>query len=228
MLATGVGKHFDSLAIHPYRQPFPPEVAHRPGAEPVDMSVRWLLELSARYGGPARVDITEVGYPAFRPYWGVSETELARYVPRTLAMLHSVPEVHRVYWYNLRDMDEVPIYGAARDTYSFAQHGFGMFRAETFNYAPKSAAVAMATYTRMTADADYAELERLPDDVYRVNVSNRDGSPRCVILWTTGEPVDFSIDADAETYVDIMGRTHPIRDRRVTLSQDVIYLELNP
>jgi len=228
MLRTGVGKHFDSLAIHPYRQPYPPEVAHRPNAEPVDQTVRELLERSARYGGPARVDITEVGYPAFRPYWGVSETELARYVPRTLAMLHSVPEVHRVYWYNLRDMDEVPLRGVAQDRYSFAQHYYGVFRAETYNYAPKSAAVALATYTRMTADADYAELERLPNDVYRVNVMNRDGSPRCAILWTTGDPVDFPVQSSDARYVDIMGRTHSINDGRVTLSQDVVYLKANP
>jgi len=224
MMRTGVAKHFDSLAIHPYRQPYPPEVTHRPNAEPLDQTARDLLELSNRYGGPDRIDVTEVGYPTFRPYWGVSETEQARYLTRTLAMLHSVPQVHRVYWYSLRDQHEIPLRGVAKDTYSFGQHYYGVFRTEAFNYAPKPAAVALATYTRMTADAEYGTLERLPDEVYRVRVTNRDGSARCTIWWTTGDPVRVTPDHRPVAYTDNMGRSHTTEAATLTITQDPIYV----
>ncbi|MEM6331874.1 MAG: hypothetical protein AAF823_00860 [Planctomycetota bacterium] len=224
MLATGVGRHFDSLAFHPYRQPNAPEDTHRPGAEAVDRTMRELLELSARYDGPGRIEITEVGYPTFRAYWGASETELAQYLPRTLALLHSVPEVNRVYWYCLRDSDEITMRGKALDTYSFSQHHFGVFRAPTYNYAPKAAAVALATYVRMTTEASYGEVERLADGVHRLDVTETDGTPRNTMMWTTGSPVELSVGSPGVRYVDVMGRTHTSDDGRVTLSRDVVYV----
>lgn len=224
MLATGVARHFDSLAFHPYRQPNAPEDTHRPGAEPVDLTMKEMLKLSAEHNGPARIDVTEVGYPTFRAYWGVSETELAQYLPRTLAMLHSVPEVNRVYWYCLRDSDEISLRGRAQDTYSFSQHHFGVFRAATYNYAPKAAGVALATYVRMTTQAIFGEVERLPDDVYRVAVTEKDGTPRSTLYWTTGEPRAMRVGSPGVRYTDVMGRTHTSDNGRVTVSRDVVYV----
>ncbi|MEM1099761.1 MAG: hypothetical protein AAGH92_13370, partial [Planctomycetota bacterium] len=99
-----------------------------------------------------------------------------------------------------------------------------VFRAPTYNYAPKAAAVALATYVRMTTGASYGEVQRLANDVHRLNISETDGTPRNTMYWTTGSPVDLRVGSPGVQYVDVMGRTHTSDDGRVTVSRDVIYV----
>lgn len=227
MLKAGGGKYFDSISLHPYRQPFPPEIAHNPQTEPVDETMKKFAALSRKYEGPDKIQITEIGYPVFRMGWGVSETEHARLMVRTLAMLHSVPEVGEVYWYALRDEFEVPLRGNAPTSISFAQHGYGLFRDKSCSYAPKPAAVAMAVYVRQTAGAEFGTVQRLDNEVFRLDVSEPGGKPRCSMLWTLRNPVQFRVEGTNLKATDLMGRNVPVKDGALTVSQDVLYLRGN-
>lgn len=224
MLEAGGGKYFDSISLHPYRQPFPPEIAHTPESEPLDETMKKFLALSRQYDGPGKIQITEIGYPVFRMGWGVNEAEHARYMVRTLAILHSLPEIGEVYWYSLRDEKEIPLRGNAPTSISFAQHGYGLFRDKASLYAPKPAAVALAVYIRQTAGAEFGSLQRLGDGVFQVDVKNTDGSSRCSIFWTLKDPVDIGVRGAGLFVMDFMGRSKPLAGGVMTVSQDVLYL----
>jgi hypothetical protein len=224
MLQAGAGKYFDSISLHPYRQPFPPEIAHTPESEPVDETMKKFAALSKQYGGPGKIQITEIGYPVFRMGWGVNEVEQARYMVRTLALLHSIPEVDDVYWYALCDELDIPLRGNAPTSISFAQHGYGLFRDKRYSYAPKPAAVAMATYARLTAGGVFGPVQRPGNGVFRLDVSEPDGTFRCAMLWTVKGEAELSVQGDRLKAVTLTGRSHPVTDGQLTVSQDVIYL----
>lgn len=224
MLKAGGGNYFDSISLHPYRQPFPPEIAHNADSEPLDETMKKFAVLSRSYDGPEKIQVTEMGYPVFRMGWGVSEVEHARYMVRTLAMLHSVPEVDQVYWYSLRDETEIPLRGNAPTSISFAQHGYGLFRDRESLFAPKPAAVAMAVYVRQTAGAEFGPLQRLDNDVFRVDVSEPGGRDRCSILWTLKDPVEVQVSGKELRVIDLMGRGRSLGEGKLTVSQDAVYL----
>lgn len=228
MFRAGGGEYFDSFSLHPYRQPFPPEITHRPGCEPLDETMKKYLAISRENGGPNKIQITEMGYPVFKMGWGVNEVEHARYMVRTLAILHSIPEVDDVYWYALRDELEIPLRGNAPTSISFAQHGYGLFRDKRYSYAPKPAAVAMATYVQQTAGGTFGPMQRLGDGVFRVDVSEPDGSRRCALLWTLKDEAVLSVTGRNLKVMDLMGRSKPVRNGRVDVSQDPVYLLGDP
>jgi hypothetical protein len=202
-------------------------MAHTPNSEPLDETMKKFLTLSQKYDGPGKIQITEIGYSTFPMGWGVREVDHARYLVRTLAMLHSVPEVDQVFWYSLRDETEIPVRGRSKTSISFPQHGFGLFRDKAGLYAPKPAAVAMAIYNRQTAGAVFGPVQRIGNGVCRVDVNEPDGSRRCSILWTVQNPVELSVKGRGARVVDIMGRSAPVADR-LTVSQDAVYLYGDP
>ncbi|MFG0248188.1 MAG: hypothetical protein ACF8OB_04820 [Phycisphaeraceae bacterium JB051] len=224
MLEAGAGKYVDSISVHPYRQPFPPEIAHRQGTEPVDQTMLNLLSQSKQFGGPDRIQITEIGYPTFRLSWGVNDKQQAQYIVRTLAMLHSVPQVDQVYWYSLRDEDELPLPPTRPDSLDYSQHHFGIFRAESYNYAPKPAVAALATYVRQTVDATFSPVKRLDNGIHRVDIKNADGKLRCVLLWTVDQSVDVNITGKNLSITDIVGTQSKLKGTTLTVTPDMQYL----
>jgi hypothetical protein len=224
MLAADAGKYVDSLSVHPYRQPFPPEIAHKSDSEPLDQTMIELLSLSRQYGGPARINVTEIGYPTFRLDWGVTDKEQAQFMVRTLAMLHSIKQVDQVYWYSLRDEDELPLPKDCPTSLDYSQHHYGIFAAETFNYAPKPAVAAMATYVQQTAGCTYGSIKRLEQGVHQLDVYDNAGQFKCMLLWTVDQAVTVNVSGQNLSVVNIDGNKHKVDGNSLTISPDVQYL----
>lgn len=224
MLASGAGKHFDSLSIHPYRQPFPPEIVHNRNSEPLDETLKKIVALAKKYNAPTKIQLTEIGYPTFMLGWGVDEVEQTRYLVRTLAMLQGCPEVDQVYWYELRDEFYLPIPVRMQAPMSYSQLFFGIFRDERYGYAPKPSAVAMAVYARQTAGAVLGPVIR-ENGIHRVDVREPGGAVRSSILWTAGDAKTIAVSGGRLEAVDLMGRQKDVGGGQLTVSQDAVYLK---
>jgi hypothetical protein len=206
MIAAGGAKAMDAFSVHSYRYPASPEETDLAG------EITRVADMAKRHGAPARVWVTEIGWPTHSDSRGVDERVQACYLVRTIALLQSTGIVEKVHWYDFKDD------GPLRD---YNEHNFGVVRHQTFNYAPKPAAVAASVYASLTAGAKSARLWR-EGDAWAVHYVLADGGA-LVVAWS----------AAAESLVEVAGRDLSARElmgnpvpasARLTLRPTPVYL----
>lgn len=107
--------------------------------------IRTVAAMVEAEGGPARLWVTEIGWPTHADERGVDERTQARYLVRTLALLRSIEVVEKVYWYDFKN--------DGLDT-QYNEDNFGLIRHQKHGLAPKRGVVAAAVFSRLTAGAE--------------------------------------------------------------------------
>lgn len=179
----------DAWSIHPYRYPRAPEASDLLG------EVRSIASRVAAAGVAGRAWITEIGYPTHRGHAGSSPAAQARLAVRTVALLQSLPEVEKVFWYAFKDD------GLTRE---YNEHNFGVVHHERFNCAPKPAAVALAVFIARTAGARVTGRER-EGDVWAVGYERPNGES-LVVAWSAQGTSAPAWEGEVRAVTDLMGR----------------------
>ena len=184
----GTGQNLDAFSIHPYRYPRPPESSDLGG------EIKRIFEHARKFGAPAKMWLTEIGYPTHRGRGGVDERTQARYAVRTLALLQGSGVVDAVHWYDFKDD------GLDR---SYNEHNFGVVLHQQYLCAPKPAAVAASVFARLTAGAQPVELKDKAG-VHTLRYRRADGSD-LLVLWQTEGQSERTISGERLAAVDLMG-----------------------
>jgi hypothetical protein len=206
MIQNGGAKSMDAFSVHSYRYPRSPEQTDLVG------EIKRVREMSAAHGGPSKVWVTEIGWPTQRDARGVDGRRQARYLVRTMALLHSTSVVEKVHWYDFKDD------GTDRD---YNEHNFGVVGHQTYNYAPKPAAVAASVFARMTADATPNEFQS-DKGVYSVPYQKRNGD-ELVVVWTVAAESRVRLEGKNLRSWDIMGNLQETA-MNMTVSSSPIYV----
>lgn len=202
LLARGAARHWDAVAVHPYRGD-PEGAAQEIGA------LRQLLHAA---GSSAPIWATEFGTGAGKAD-PAARRETASYLTRMAVVLRATG-VQRMYWYLLRDYDR---FG-----------GMGLLRTQDDvlgRYAPTPAYAAYATLIRQLDGAQ--TITREPTDprthVYRFA---RD-SDQTHVLWAPDGPVPATVDlADGGVLTNLVGTAQslPAGPSTLTLDENPQYL----
>jgi len=205
MMQHGAGESMDAWSVHSYRYPESPEKSDLVG------EIRRVIDMAVSNGAPPRLWVTEIGWPTHSGGRGVDERTQARYIVRTMALLQSIPEVKRAYWYDL--MDD----GLQRE---YNEHNFGVIRHKSYNCAPKPGIAALSVFARLTAPGDPKGL-RVTGERHDVRYARGDGSGLAVVWLTSGEEI-LKVPRDGVTVRDCMGN---VIHGTVRLSEDPVYVE---
>jgi len=206
MLRAGAARKTDAVSVHSYRYPRSPEESDLLG------EIREVGRLCREWEAPARLWITEIGWPTHLGPRGVDEATQARYAVRTLALLQSERAVERVYWYDFRDD------GPRRE---YNEHNFGLVRHQEHGYAPKPAALAVGSFCGLTGGGTPGGLWA-EKDCYAVFYEFPLGKTLCVAWCARGRKA-----------VQVQGRLQKVQDlfgneldagRGLVLSGDPVYL----
>ena len=196
LLAHGAARHWDAVAVHPYRDQ-PEGAAQDIGA---------LRQMLRAAGSTAPIWATEFGSGAGKTD-AVARRDTAAYLVRMAVVLRAAG-VQRMYWYLLRDYA------------SFS--GMGLLRAEADplgRYAPTPAYAAYATLIRQLDGADDVAREATDSrtHVYRFT---RNARPTYV-LWAPGGGVPATVDMPAGgVLTDLVGTRRLLAAGRSVLSLD--------
>ena len=179
----------DAWSIHPYRYPRPPESSDLVG------EVRRLAAKVAGAGVKSRAWITEIGYPTHRTAGGSDLAAQARHAVRTLALLQSLPEVGKVFWYDFKDD------GLKRE---YNEHNFGVVHHQRFNCAPKPAIVAMSVFIRLTQGTERPTLIQNGDS-FVASYHRREGDD-VLLAWSSRGERKLTLAGELKSVFDLMGR----------------------
>ncbi|MBL7223485.1 MAG: hypothetical protein ISS72_06520 [Candidatus Brocadiae bacterium] len=206
MMKAGAAKAMDAWSVHSYRYPRSPEESGL-----VDEILK-VAELGRRCGAPARIWVSEIGWPTHLGSRGVDERTQARYVVRTMALLQATGVVEKVHWYDFKND------GLKRE---YNENNFGVVWHQTFNQAPKPAAVTLSVFARMTAGAEVKRLWRR-GDVHVVLYRLPDGRDLAV-AWSTKGKARSPVTYLRLKAFDIQG--NPLAGSGPTiLSEDPVYI----
>ena len=184
--SAGAGS-MDAYSVHGYRYPRAPEETDLVG------EIRTVAAMVEAEGGPARLWVTEIGWPTHADERGVDERTQARYLVRTLALLRSIEVVEKVYWYDFKN--------DGLDT-QYNEDNFGLIRHQKHGLAPKRGVVAAAVFSRLTAGAEPRAVWQR-DGAWAVLLAAPEG--QLAIAWDTGRGQEIKLQqADAEVF-DTMG-----------------------
>jgi len=205
-LRTGTGQNLDAFSIHPYRYPRSPESSDLVG------EIKRIFEHARKFGAPAKMWVTEIGYPTHRGRGGVDERTQARYAVRTLALLHGSGVVDAVHWYDFKDD------GLER---GYNEHNFGVVLHQQYHCAPKPAAVAVSVFARMTTGAKPLELQN-EGGFHTLRYRRADGSD-LLVLWQTEGQSERTIRGEDVAAFDLMGAALS-PGRTIQVSASPLYL----
>jgi len=206
MFESGAAGAMDAWSVHPYRYP------QDPGASDLVGELRTIADIAAASGGPTNGWITEIGWPTHAAARGVDEAVQARMIVRSMALMQTSGFIEKVFWYDFKDD------GLDR---AYNENNFGIVRHQTFNFAPKPAAAALAFFSRMTAGAMPASQKRKGDASF-ARYRLADGRT-LLIAWSLKEGPDFSPIGTVDTVADMMGNTMPLA-AKYQIGPDPIYL----
>jgi hypothetical protein len=196
----------DAWSIHPYRYPRPPEASGLAG------EVGQIAGRVAGAGVKTQAWITEIGYPTQLDARGSTLTEQARHAVRTVVCLQGSGRVDKLFWYDFKDD------GLNR---AYNEDNFGVVRHQRLNCAPKPAAVALATWIRLTDGAAFQSL-REAGCVWTARYAFA-GGEELLVAWTTGDGCERRVSGKVAQGTNLMGA--PLsRTERVRLSPDPVYL----
>jgi len=196
----------DAWSIHPYRYPRPPEASDLKG------EVNRIADSMAEAGVKSPAWITEIGYPTQLDARGSSPAEQARHAVRTAIALQGSGRVGKLFWYDFKDD------GLER---GYNENNFGVVRHQKLNCAPKPAAVAFATWIRLTDGATFRSLTET-DGVWTARYVFANGE-ELLVAWTTEGERACRVTGKPAQGTNLMGASLRRTDR-VTLSPDPIYL----
>jgi hypothetical protein len=196
----------DAWSIHPYRYPRPPEASDLVG------EVRDIAAKVASAGAKTKAWITEIGYPTHRTSGGCDEAAQARYCVRTLALLQSMPEVGKVFWYDFKDD------GLTRE---YNEHNFGLIRHQHYNCAPKPGMVAASVFIRMTGGAKVQGITR-KGNVFAAAYRRPDGRD-VMVAWSVRGTSKSTWAGKVLSAFDLMGNGLTA-SRTFELSENPAYL----
>ena len=192
-IKTAGVRSMDAWSIHPYRYPR--------GAEESDLAgeVNRTAARVAQAGAAQKAWVTEIGWATHRGSTGSDEHAQACHAVRALAMLQSTGIVEKVFWYDLKDD------GLNRD---YNEDNFGVLHHQSYNCAPKPAAVALAVFLRLTHGGvcgplwqegkAYALPYRLP------------GGEQLLVAWALAAGTPVRVSGELAEVRDLMGNP---RDR---------------
>ena len=206
MIRSGAAQAMDVLSVHSYRYPRTPEETDLVG------EVRKVADMARAADATDRVWVTEIGWPTHTGPRGVDERTQARMIVRTMALLQSTDVVHKVHWYDFKND------GLKRE---YNEHNFGIVWHQTFNCAPKPAAVALAIFARATAGARPVRLQQ-DSDTYAAFYELPDGR-QLAVAWHTDGTRAVTVTGRQGKPVSSMGHTMD-PDAAGTLTTDPIYL----
>lgn len=196
----------DAWSIHPYRYPRPPEESDLAG------EVRRIADRLAEAGVKSPAWVTEIGYPTQLDARGSTPAEQARHAVRTAIGLQGCGRVGKLFWYDFKDD------GLDR---GYNENNFGVVRHQKLNCAPKPAAVALATWIRLTDGAAFRSLTEA-GGLWTARYAFADGE-ELLVAWTAAGERSCRVAGQAAQGTDLMGA--PLRRaERVTLSPDPLYL----
>jgi hypothetical protein len=154
LLALGALDYGDGLAIHPY-------IYSRAGGKTPESWIGWMSGISAKVthvgGATYPIYVTEVGWPTSITDGGVSHSDQANYLARTLLLSKWVGTIKGVWVYQLKDL----LNGSGSDPFD-KEKNFGLVF--TSNVSKQSS----------QAIADVADLVRNSTRVDRVNLGAAD------------------------------------------------------
>ena len=163
-------------------------------------------------GAPARIWVTEIGWPTHTGPRGVDERTQARYIVRTMALLAATGVVEKVHWYDLKND------GLTR---SYNEHNFGIVWHQQFNCAPKPAALALSGFTRATTGTEPQRLWE--QDGCRAVFFKRPDGTDLAIAWKPEGHAWASASGNALEVTDIMGNRLPDA-APIRMGPDPVYL----
>ena len=206
MIQSGGAKAMDVFSVHSYRYPHSPENSDLVG------EIRRVWEMSVQHGGPAKIWLTEIGWPTHRGPRGVDPRTQARYLVRTMALLQSTGVVEKVHWYDFKDD------GTKRD---YNEHNFGIIGHQSYNYAPKPAVLAASVFAQATADARPIRLDTT-DGTYIVSYELPTDAD-LLIAWCAEGQATVRVEGSDLKGWNLMG--HALEQvRSVVLSENPVYL----
>jgi hypothetical protein len=196
LMAAGALASMDALSIHPYRYDAPPEG--------IENDIAALQTLVKRYNqGQAKpIWVTEIG-------WGtndaggvpISEATQASYLVRAYALLLSA-NVERVYWYLLRDYNNLSM-GLTKD-----------------DATPKAAAFAMEVMIRELSGRRFVSRETTAAGVYSLVFSGTAGDVR--VAWAL-QPTQVAITGQTRI-TDLDGNQVSAADA-LTLTDSPVFID---
>ena len=205
MVRSGGAGSMDAFSVHCYRYPRSPEETDLVG------EIRTVAAMVEAEGGPARLWVTEIGWPTHRDERGVDERTQARYFVRTMALLRSIEVVEKVYWYDFKNDGLNAQYN---------EDNFGLIRHQKHALAPKRGVVAAAVFSRLTAGAKPLTLWQR-DGAWAVILSSPEG--QLAIAWDTGRGKEIKLQqADAEVFDAMGNRLAGLK--ALELTEDPVYV----
>jgi hypothetical protein len=205
-IKAGGARSMDAWSIHPYRYPR--------GAEESDLAgeVQGIAARVAQAGAAQKAWITEIGWPTHRASTGSDEHAQACHAVRAVAILQSTGIVEKVFWYDFKDD------GLNRED---NESNFGVVHHQSYNCAPKPAAVALALFLRLTHGAPCGPLWH-EGNAYAVTYRLPDGQQR-LVAWALAPGTPVQVSGTLADVRDLMGNP---RDRGgpLLLGPEPIYL----
>ncbi len=200
----GAWRHFDVIAIHPYRPNAPEGTPWRNGQE-ADMRTefRILDDLLVRYG-PKPVWLTELGWNDSQSDVGVDKDTQAFFLVRAYIVAIAHPSIEKVFWYDLRNDTEPgasyerPVYnarnyefhyGLLNRTYPLDPNRPDLRKPSFLAYRTMTAMLAGLSLAGVAADGNQPEHPGL--FWYRFAGNGR----RVDVLWRIGD-TDHTVQID--------------------------------
>ncbi|MEK7677014.1 MAG: hypothetical protein AAB676_14375 [Verrucomicrobiota bacterium] len=196
----------DAWSIHPYRYPRSPEVSDLVG------EVSGIAAKVAGAGAKTKAWITEIGCPTHRTSGGSDGAAQARHCVRTLALLQSMREVGKVFWYDFKDD------GISRD---YNEHNFGLIHHQRFNCAPKPGMVAASVFIRLTGGAEVKGMTQ-NGSIYAADYRRPDQS-NVVVAWSAKGTSKSAWTGEVVSVFDLMGNALAV-SRTIELTENPVYL----
>jgi hypothetical protein len=198
----------DAWSIHPYRYP------HSPESSDLNGEMKRTQEKVAGTGERSQTWVTEIGYPTHRGNGGSDEAAQARYLVRTLGLLHSMGGVEKTFWYDFKDD------GVNRE---YNENNFGLIHHESYNCAPKPGMVAASAYVHMTGGAECKRIDRLKS-LYVITYQKQDGT-QVVLVWSIyGLRAITVIGEDILAYNFLGASVSVDASRMVLVTEDPVYV----
>ncbi|MDE3083957.1 MAG: hypothetical protein KGJ37_01905 [Verrucomicrobiota bacterium] len=200
LMQAGALSSMDALSVHPYRYNSPPEG--------IEADIAALQDLVKKYnGGQTKpIWVTEIG-------WGIQdgsvagelpidEATQAKFLVRAYALLLSA-RVERIYWYLLRDYQDMTLGLTAADA------------------TPKLSAFAMQILISKLSGATFVQREATADGLYSLLFTRADGS-EIRIMWSL-QPTTSA--ASGETRITDMVGNNVAIPAQLNLTDTPLYVE---
>jgi hypothetical protein len=184
VLDAGGHDSMDALSIHPYVTPAAPEAAD------IWNRMRAIRDMTAEYGPPLDIWVTEIGYPTAGAN-SVSEDQQANMIARTYLRSLTLPWLRTVFWY---------WFGPDGPDRELNEDNFGLLH---HDWSPKPGFTALRTVIEHFASA---EFERSLDvgehiEVHVFSMPPSGEFDHITPLWTWGEVSHLEVSSESEVGV---------------------------